>query len=181
MREQLRDLPQQTRKNSMSDYCVVVVDGARARFFTLEPANLPEMESSPNLVEQTTLVNMEKEAKDRDLLSDTKSGRNRGSSGGGAHGYDDHRAQHGDEVERRFARLIADEAMSQLDSHSPSRVVLVAEKRMLGFLRAALDAVVKTGVAVEELAKDLGKLTNLQVHEHLAKDGLVPRRRNPAA
>jgi len=165
----------------MSDYCVVVADGARARFFTLEPAGLPEMESGPNLIEQSALVNMEKEAKDRDLLSDTKSGRNRGSSGGGAHGYDDHRAQHGDEVERRFARLIADEAMHQLSSHCPSRVVLVAEKRMLGFLRAALDPVVRSGVSMEEVAKDLGKLSNLQVHEHLARDGLVPRRRSPAA
>lgn len=28
----------------MSEYCVVVAQGSRARFFTLEPAEVPEME-----------------------------------------------------------------------------------------------------------------------------------------
>jgi len=71
---------------------VTVVNGSRARFFSLQPAETPAYESSPRLVEHEDLVNPENESADKTLWSDNSSG-NRSSAGGGAHGYDDHREQ----------------------------------------------------------------------------------------
>ncbi len=164
----------------MQQNCVVVAGGARARFFTLEEVEFPEMQSGPNLCEVNDLINPEKEAAAGELWSDSKSGRNRGGSGGGAHGYDDHRTQHEDEFERRFARDIAREAARLIDKSSTRQLVLVAQKRILGFLRNELDALIKAGVEIHELAKDLSKLSPLELHEHLAREHLIPQRRTPA-
>jgi protein required for attachment to host cells len=162
----------------MSDYCVLVADGARARFFTLEPVEVPEMESGPNLIERRDLVNTEKEASEQDLMSDVKPGRNR-TPGGGAHAYDDHRRQYADERERRFARRVAKETAELTNLNGIKQVVLVAEKRMLGFLRSELTPTLKSGLQVQEVAKDMSKASPRDLHEYLAKDKLLPRRKGP--
>ena len=164
----------------MQQNCVVVAGGARARFFTLEEVEFPEMQSVPNLCEVNDLVNPEQGAQGNDLWSSSKSGRNRGGAGGGTHGYDDHRTQHEDEFERRFARNIAREATRLIEQSSTRQLVLVAQKRILGFLRNELDTLIKAGVEVRELAKDLSKLSPLELHEHLARERLIPQRRSPA-
>jgi len=165
----------------MSEYVVVVADGSRARFFTLEPAEIPEIEGGPNLVEREDLANPERELPDRELWSEVKTGRNRAPNGGPAHGYDDHRAQHEAEYERRFARAVAERAAALAAANGTRRVVIAAEKRMLGFLRNELGSLERAGVEVREVARDLSKLGARQIHEHLAKEGALPRRRNPAA
>jgi len=165
----------------MSEYVVVVADGSRARFFTLEPAEIPEMEGGPNLVEREDLANPEREAHDRELWSELKTGRNRAPNGGPAHGYDDHRMQHEAEFERRFARTVAERAAELARANGTRRVVLAAEKRMLGFLRNELGTLQKAGVEVREVPRDLSKLAPRQIHEHLAREGALPRRRSPAA
>ncbi len=158
----------------MTDYCVVVTDGARARLFTLEPADLPEIESSPKLVEREALVNPERDLPDRELFSSSKAGRNRAPQGGPAHGYDDHRSQHDDEFERRFARTVAGHTVRMAHDSRVRYVVLAAQPRMLGFLRQEIGQLVKNGFEVRELAKDLSKLPPGQVHEHLATERLLP-------
>lgn len=165
----------------MSDYCVVLVNGARARFFTLEPADKHSTEGGPNLKEQWDLVNPEEELHGDELWSDMKSGRNRVSGSGQAHGYDDHRSGHSDESRRRFARGIAREAVRLIQDNGSKNVILASQKRMLGFLRSELDPLAKTGVALQAITKDLSKLSPQQVHEHLARENLVPPRRFPAA
>lgn len=165
----------------MNHYSVIVAGGSRARFFTLEAAEFPEMESGPHLVEQKDLINTLNQAHDSTLWSDTKSGRNRAPAGGPSHGYDDHREQHEDEFERRFARDIAEEATRMVKSNNTRHIILVAQKRMLGFLRGAIDPLVKSGVNIQEFAKDLGKLPARDLHEHLSKENLLPPcRRHPA-
>ncbi len=164
----------------MQHNCVVVAGGSRARFFTLEEADYPGLQSGPNLCEINDLVNSEKTVHGVDQWSDTKSGRNRASNGA-AHGYDDHRSQHEDEFERRFARDVAREASRLLSKNSARQLVVVAQKRILGFLRHELDALIKTGVDIKELAKDLSKLSALEVHEHLAREQLLPQRRSPTS
>ena len=52
----------------MSAYCVVVCNGNRARFFTLEPVGTPG-ESGPNLVERSDLVNAEAAAPGEEIGS----------------------------------------------------------------------------------------------------------------
>jgi protein required for attachment to host cells len=164
----------------MNQYCVVVANGARARFFTLEHSKYPELESGPNLVEYNQIENTEMDTKSGALWSENKSGRNRGAKGGSAHGYDDHRSQHEDEYERRFANNIADEARRFSQAHKISDMIVVSQKRMLGFLRSAIEPRF-SGIQTQELAKDLSKLNPIELHEHLAKEKLIPRRMAPMA
>lgn len=163
----------------MAQYCVVVTNGSRARFFTLQAAEFPELESGPNLVEHNHLINVERGNGTHELWSETKTGRNRAPNGGPAHGYDDHRTRHADEYERRFANDIADECSRLSRSEQASDVVLVSQKRMLGFLRGAMENRVN-GVNTHEVAKDLSKLSVQALHAHLARENLLPPRRNPA-
>lgn len=164
----------------MNQYCVVVANGARARFFTLEHSKYPELESGPNLVEYNHIENPEMDARNGDKWRENKSGRNRGANSGSAHGYDDHRSQHEDEYERRFANNIADEARRFSQVHNTSDVILVSQKRMLGFLRSAIEPKF-SGLQTQELAKDLSKLNPIELQEHLAKEDLIPRRKAPLA
>lgn len=164
----------------MVHYCVVVANGARARFFTLEPPEVPELQSGPNLVERDQLDNPFREMHGEELWSETKTGRNRAAIGGPAHGYDDHRNQHRDEYERRFASSVAEACSRMSHDHRASDVVIVSQKRMLGFLRSAMESRMN-GVRTVEIAKDLSKLSPQQLHEHLARERLLPPRRAPAS
>ena len=164
----------------MNRDCVVVADGARARFFTLREAEHPELESSPNLIEINDLIQPEKEMHNGELWAENRPSRSRGRHGGPAHGFDDHRDDHIEEQDRRFARSIAEEAARLVRLQQGRNLVLVAQKRMLGLLRECMDPLMKAGVEVRELAKDLSKLHPLDLHEHLAREQLIPRRRTPA-
>ena len=162
----------------MSDYCVVSMDGARARFFTLEPARQPAVESGPHLVEAgEDLVNPEAELRGGELWSDTDTGRN--TSAGMAHGYDDHRDQHVEEYRRRFAHRVAEQAVRFAQQNQAKSLVMVAEKQMLGLLRSELQLPAKAGFEVREVAKDLSRLSPEDLQGHLASEGLVPPRQRP--
>lgn len=164
----------------MNGNCVIVADNGRARFFRLADVEFPELESGPNLEEINDLVNPEREAAGDEIWSDIKSGRNRGNGGAPAHGYDDHRDQHEEEFDRRFARTIAAEA-ERLANGSTRELVVVAQKRALGLLRNELAALGKRGVRIRELAKDLSKLSPIELQDHLARLKLIPPRRMRSA
>lgn len=161
----------------MNNTIVVVANGAHARFFTLEAAENPFYESSPRLVEHECLANPQQEAAGRDLWSDNKSGRNRSSGGGGAHGYDDHRDQHRAEYERRFLRQVAATATQLARGRKAECVVLAAENHVLGHLRDELHR--GNGFDLKPVAKDYLKLSVLDLHEQLAGLDLLPARRRP--
>src|SRR3569623_141961 len=130
----------------MSGYCVVTADGIRARFFCLERTPLPEVDGGPFLAEEPeALINTEADMPGRELFSDTKTGRNAGN--GMAHSYDDHRTQHMEEIKRRFAKLVVDEALRLAERRKPKILVLAAEKQMLGYLRTAMHTLPKAPVA----------------------------------
>ena len=111
----------------------------------------------------------------------TRTGVNLNPRGGPSHGYDDHRAQHEQEHERRFARDVTTRAISLAQEHRAGHLVLTAERHMLGLLRDALKIPVKSGIEVRELAKDLTKLTPTQIHEHLSMAGVLRARHGPKA
>lgn len=90
----------------MGHYLVAVMDGTLARFFTLDSDAVVEHEAGPNLVEHDSLQNAAQQMQGQELWANTKTGQNRGD-GGQMHNYDDHRAQHRMEFERRFAQAIA--------------------------------------------------------------------------
>lgn len=164
----------------MSDYCVVVCNGTRARLFTLEPVAIPEVESGPNLVEHKDLVNPEVDVPGKETWTDLKSGRNTAPGAGPAHGYDDHRDDHEDEFMRRFAEDVARQAAALVQKAQAKHLVMVASNRMLGFLRNALQLPPTSAVEVRELAKDLSKFSPLEIHEHLSEAGLLPARKKVA-
>lgn len=160
----------------MSDVCVVVVDAARARFFSLEGKAEPGVKGGPDLVEHDVLVNSEARLQGREKYSDTKLFRAPSTGPTAAmHGHDDHQDRHDAEDERRFARRIADEAIKLADRQNASNLVLAAEVQMLGMLRQALPESSK--IAVQELPKDLSKLSAHELHEYLAEENIVPPRK----
>jgi protein required for attachment to host cells len=163
----------------MAEYCIIVADGTRARFFTLESMPPSKTAGGPDLVEHDDLVSTEKDIPGRKIWSD-KSGRNVATLGGPSPGYDDHRDRHEDEFEHRFAHHIADEAVKLAQREHAAHLILAAEKRMLGFLREALHVPSHQSFDVHEVAKDLTKLSPYTVHDHLASAGLLPARRGPA-
>ena len=160
----------------MNQSVVAVIDGTRARFFTLEQAELPEYQSGPNLIEHEGLSNMAKELHGKELWANTKTGRNRGA-GSQAHGYDDHRNSHVGEFERSFAKEIVTKIVSLTQAYQCQQVLLVAEPQILGFLRDVLSLLVPKNLKIRELAKDLCKLKPLEIHEYLAAKNLLPVRR----
>lgn len=160
----------------MSEVLVAVLDGSRARLFTLEQAALPEYESGPNLVERQELANPSKELPGRDLWANVKTGRNQGSAGR-SHAYDDHRQSHVEEFERRFIQTVAADIVNLAQTHGVQRIVLVAEAQTLGLVREALSSSPPKNFTVQELGKDLSKLKPLELHEYLAAKDLLPVRR----
>lgn len=156
----------------MSSYYVVVADGARARFFTLD-AGQPGLKSA-GLVEQAALVNPEAEESGREKFSDAKSGRNTAPLQAGAHGYDDHRNRHDDEVERRFARQVAHMAVERAGAARAGHLVLAAEPRLLGMLREAITVPPASSLQLRELASNLAKLPPHEVYAHLVKEAALP-------
>lgn len=157
----------------MSDYCVVVADVAKARLFALEEADIGE--GGPNLIEISGLANSEAEAAGKEIYSDDNPGRNVSSGGGGAHGYDDHRAQHLEEVERRFAKVVVAATLEAVERDKSGCLVLIAESRMMGHLREALrrNAI---DLKIKEVVKDLTKLPRYELHKYLAMNRVLPER-----
>jgi protein required for attachment to host cells len=164
----------------MAHYCVVVTSGAHARFFTLKTLAAPVLESGHKLIECGELFNPEKDMPGRELYADPKSGRSRAPHGGPAHGYDDHRSQHEDECDRRFASEVLKKAKGLARAEKASHVLLIAPARMLGCLRQDLDIILKEGMKVHELAKDISKLNSAEIHDYLAREGLLPGRQSAA-
>ncbi len=108
----------------MSDYLIVVVNRARARFFTLEPVEFPELESGPRLIKRAELENTEiREV--QEMYTDSKTGRGAAPQGGSVHGYDDKRDQHLDELRRRFAMKVL-ERIQKLARAEQARTVILA-------------------------------------------------------
>ncbi|WP_017297815.1 host attachment protein [Nodosilinea nodulosa] len=158
----------------MTRFLVAVVDGAKARFLTLEPVATPDLESGPDLIKRCELANPAIEMSGQDLWANTKTGRNRGNGSRG-HSYDDHRGNHLVEFERRFAQAIGAQIEALIAAHDLNTLVLAAEPQILGILRECL-AGANSRFQVQELAKDLCRMKPRQLQEYLAQKGLLPNR-----
>jgi protein required for attachment to host cells len=77
-----------------------------------------------------------------------------------------------------FARQVAEEAAGFVHTRQAERLVVAAQKRMLGFLRPELKRCLKEQVQVREFPKDVTKLNPTELHAYLADENLVPRRRS---
>ena len=155
----------------MTDWCIVVADGSRARLFT---ADFQAGASSASLKEREDLVSPERGLMGREIFANIKSGRNREARNAQAHGYDDHRIRHREEVERRFAKQIASATANIVKKHASDWLVIVAEPRLLGLLRKPLDAKLPAGLPRIELREDLSWHALPQIRRVLEHRGVLP-------
>jgi protein required for attachment to host cells len=162
----------------MTKTCIIVADGARARFITLEIPLEPSIDGGARLIERDDLVNPEAEAPQHGLLRD-RSGRGHGSQNGPAHALDDHREQHLQEVQRRYARRLVERAERLVTEYGATGLILAAEPRLLGVLRAELGARRLSGVEVRELSENLSRRPLGDIQTSLAARGLIPAAQAP--
>ena len=158
----------------MNDFWVIVTDGAQARFMALEVKTAVPPRAALRLVENARMSNPEHTVKGRRSMRKIKSGRDTGRGRMAPHGYTDKREPHEAEVLRRFASRIAEQAAVLVAAGKASSLVLVADPRMLGFLRGAFEPVVKAGIALRELARDYTWCSAPQLQRHLSENGLLP-------
>jgi protein required for attachment to host cells len=151
--------------------CVVVADGARARFFFAAAPSRNRPGSRPTLEERADLTNA---GQQHPGASGTVSGvdRHRASAGGAGRNDDTSAINHKREHDRQFAAEIAQKLAECCEEWEVPNVVLVADKHTLGQLRQTTDHL--TGVMIREFPKDLSKLEPPQIQTHLTTAGLMP-------
>lgn len=156
--------------------CVAVVDSTRARLFTFErtaePAGLVD-----RFTETVDLVNPVRRRRPSELFSDSRPGTTGVSGGANSVGsaFDDHRDAHIDELDAEFSRAVRD-ALGELLRDSPAqRLILCASPHMLGALRQA-GTVARDDLDIDEVPRDLAKLTPDQLRDQLIKYDLLPAR-----
>lgn len=158
----------------MSKTCILVADRARARFFA--PEQLREgapLSRSVHLKElRAALVDPEGELTGKEMFSNTRSGSNRAPHGAG-YEYDDHRAGHREEVERRFARQVASELAKLQRERDFSKLVLAVEPHMLGLLRQALKDKLPASIETHELHADLSWHDPAHIQASLERHGVL--------
>lgn len=156
----------------MKPTLLLVADGARCRLITVRSAESENFEPIVELVECDALANPEALLSGQNIYSETKSGRNRSSAGGGpAHGYDDHRDRHHDEMLRRFARDIVVHTENAMQGNDLVQLVLIANSRLLGFLREQLPSRLQERLAAtleeDAIKRNLDELRRLLVQRGL--------------
>ncbi|HEU5076423.1 MAG TPA: host attachment protein [Polyangiaceae bacterium] len=159
----------------MKSTLLIVADGARCRLIAAKSSEDEAFEPAVELVECDALANPEALLQEQNIYSDA-GGRNRSHAGGPAHGYDDHRQRHHEEMLRKFARDIVVHAENAMQSNQLVQLLLLANSRLLGALREQLPPRMheKVVMTIEEDAtkKNLDELRRL-----LQKRGLIPERR----
>lgn len=154
-----------------ASYCVVVADGARARFFTLGGEGGPRSGHAARMVEQAELVNPTHSHSHGP--ADLPGGDWRRASAGGPGRNDDASdANWRREQDRRFAGQLVEKLSELCQMYHATTAVMVADARMIGLLRQKADRF--AGVELHEHTRDLTGFDAWAVHTHLAAAGLLP-------
>ena len=156
----------------MYNTCIAVVDASRARLFTFERSVEPEG-LQEELTELRDLVNPARRLRASQLFSDSRPGSSR--TGGLQYAFDDHRDAHIDELDAEFSRKIVGEIADMMRAEHAKRLIVCASPSMLGELRDACDALGRD-IIVDELPRDLVKLSASRLRDQLASYGLLPAR-----
>jgi protein required for attachment to host cells len=149
--------------------CIAVVDASRARLFRLERSAQAEG-LTEQLIEEHDLINPARRLRPSQLFSETRppSGR----TGSLQFTVDDHRDAHIDALDAEFSRTVVGELLTLLHTTNAKRVIVCASPRMLGELRQA--GLPRDGVELDEVPRDLVKLTAAQLRDQLEAYGLLP-------
>ncbi len=141
----------------MEHQLVAVVDGSRARYFSVGTRVTPNGEEKNKLVEVETLVNPSNRLKDGDLFSESRPGLRSGSGGGPAHAVDDRREAHHEEADRKFAKLVLTKMAELIRKREVTYAILAAGPKLLGHLRDNRGILPR--VDIGELPKHLTELS----------------------
>lgn len=160
----------------MKRACIAIIDAARARLYTYQEDASP----ADQLKEVLDLTNPGRRLRSSELFSETRPanalpgrpgiGRVPGST------KDDHRDEHIGMMDAKFAKEIVHEIDKLVTRDGFGHLILVASPKMLGELRKANGALKRNGLVVDEIPRDLAKLTPAQLHDHLASLDLIPGR-----
>jgi protein required for attachment to host cells len=129
----------------------------------------------PKLREFELMEDAEGSMKGNEIFSNTRSG----TKGRGE--YDDHRDSHRQEVERQFAKRVAETIGVAVRERSPQKLVIAADPRMLGLLRTTMSKNLTNGTEVLELPEDLSRHTAEGIQSALAKRGAITPADSPAS
>jgi len=163
----------------MDNVCVVVADGKGARLFLLQGSDAPR--APVRLVARGTLSNADLRSRGRSVTGRVRTETNTNREAGPMHPIGAQRERHRIELERRFSVEVARKAAALAKNWATGSVVIVADPRMLGFLRETVRATLKPRIQVKELAKDYAGLTISRLRDQLAEDGIVPAHDGGAA
>ncbi|MEM8615119.1 MAG: host attachment protein [Cyanobacteria bacterium P01_H01_bin.105] len=151
----------------MRSYLVAVVDGAHARFFTLNATELLDQgQSGPHLTEHSSLNNAEKNI--------VTKGPSNNLIGRKHHGNRHEKTTQFAETNRRFANKVLQHIGTISQSFLGHHLVLVAEPHILGSLRDSVQNYVPSTMTISELAKDLCRLSAHELHQYLTSKQLLP-------
>lgn len=148
----------------MINTCVVVADGANARFFLLRTGSAARDKN--RLVEVQGLANSGDE--------EPPESRHSNRDAGPRHPYVAQRSRHRLELERRFAAEVVEHAAAQVSTWSEGILVVVAEPRFLGLLREQLRASLASGIQLKELARDYAGFTATDLQRQLESSNMLP-------
>lgn len=159
------------RESIMYRVCIALVDATRARLFTFERVT-EGAETRDALIERTDFVNPQRRRRPSEVFSDTRPGSSR--IGHLQYAFDDHRDHHISQLDDKFARMAMAALRELIDEHPTQRVVICASPRMLGRLRAAAPGLLPDDIALDEVPRDLVKLSPGIVRAELASRSLLP-------
>lgn len=141
----------------MAESWIVVANRSRCRFFSQTKRHGP-------LTETAAFASPAARLKDQDLFSD-RPGRSFDSAGEGRHAMSSP-TEPEEQLALRFAKDIAEQLDAARNKHALEQLVLVAEPRFLGHLRAALGKPLKDLVAAE-INKDLTEQDTETIRQRL--------------
>jgi protein required for attachment to host cells len=146
---------------------IALIDAARARLFQFVRSSDPEG-LRDQLTEVNDLVDPTRRLRPSEVFSDTGANTNHVSRH--VFGFDDHRDDHMARFDTEFVRSIAGE-IERLVAGA-DRLIICSSPRMLGRLRELVKE--RPGLRIDELPRNLSKLTPSQLRDQLAAYGLLP-------
>ena len=152
----------------MSADWVIVADGSHARLLVFNYHYGP-MRGALRLIECSRLDNPECTIRGRRDSRKINSGYDSASNS-----HTDHRAQHDNELQRRFASHIGKQIQALVTMGNVSAITLVANTRMMSLLQSALEPAARVGVSIRTLQRDYTWCTPAQVQQRLSENGLIP-------
>lgn len=155
---------------------IAIVDAARARLYSYQE----DAEPARQLREVRDLTNPGRRLKAGEMFSETRPALARagGRSIGGEPGStkDDHRDDHIDMMDLKFAKDVIEEIERIMRAEAYGRLILASPPRMLGELRKASASLHHDGLVIDEVPEGLSYMTSPQLHDHLAALSLIPAR-----